>query len=998
MWRILHIGLLLLALTPQTANSQPTPEVKRVLILNAYNEGYHWTDRTMEGIKSVFDAEDDVEIFVTYMDTKRCSDEEYFSQLHDLYAHKYRFVKFDAIVSSDDHALDFLLKYRDDLFPRVPVFFCGINDFHSDRIAGHDLYTGVYETYDVPGTIDLMLRLHPGTKKIAAITDGTVSGRAFFDRIKRAEPDFVGRVEIEYLDNLGRLEFERELGRLSDDTLVLWAIYMRSPEGQSLSSEESVRMTTRIGGRPTYCIWDVVGHGVVGGKITSPNFQGAAAAGMALKHLRGTPFAELQISGSPMVHLFDYEVMKNLDIDKDALPTDSIIYNRPYSAYRQYRKAIWVALGFMVGLLGVIVALAYHMRKHAQVRKALSTSEERLQLALTGANDGLWDWHVPDNTTYFSDRYYTMAGYKPNAFSPCYEEWARRVHPDDLSSTEENIKAGHEKLNGDYDTEFRFLRGDDSWMWIRARGKVVDRDQNGAPVRMVGTHSDITAHKQVEEKLLDSMGRLEAISNSVPDTILLSDRDGNISYINRLLSGMTREQVYSTKVFDFVPEEQRSTVINALKTVFEDARPVTYEATGPGPDGTELSYYVRVAPVFSGNAVSAAVFLATDITDRKHAEEEQTKRQKLESIGTLAGGIAHDFNNLLTGLFGNISLASDELEPGHKAALPLTDAQQAMDRAIQLTNQLLTFARGGEPVREILDVGKLVKESVRFDLAGTNLKPVIECPDDLLLVNADRGQIHQVISNLAINANQAMPEGGCLQIVLVNVELKHHEVAALQAGQYVRITVRDEGEGIDPTIVGRIFDPYFTTKTGGSGLGLATNYSIMSRHNGHIGVESKLKEGSVFTLYLPASDVQELPNTVHQKNESSDTPLSGRILVMDDEQLIRDLVQAMLSKRGYSADAVVDGQEAIKAYELALNNNTPYDAVIMDLTIPGAMGGQEAVRAILKINPQARCIVSSGYANDPICANFKDYGFKGVIEKPYSRQRLDEVLIQVLGE
>ncbi|MCP4290247.1 MAG: PAS domain-containing protein [bacterium] len=995
-WFFIYLTFLL-TLAPGVTFSEDETVAKRVLIINAYHEDYHWTDRIMDGIWSVFDGQKDIEIFSEYMDTKRCSDDKYFSQLRDLYAHKYHSLKFDAIVSSDDHALNFLLKYRQEIFPDVPVFFCGINDFQPDRMNGHEFYTGVYESYDVAGTIDLMLMLHPGTKKIVTITDATFSGNAFKHRIERAEPKFIDKVNIEYLDNLSHDDLKNKLGQLSNNALVLWAVYLRSPDGMPLSCEESVRMTTMATDRPVYCIWDVVGQGVVGGKITSPNYQGKEAAKMALGFLRGEPFDSFQISGSPMVYLFDFKVLKSFGIGEGELPPESIIFNRPFSVYREYRKVIWITICSVIMLVGVILALFHYIKKHSQARAALIRSEERLKLALVGSNDGLWDWDYSSNIVYFNDRYYTMAGYEPQGFPGKYDEWTKRVHPDDLAGAKEAILACQNGIKNKYDTEFRFLRKDKTWMWIRSRGKVVNGESGSSSRRMVGTHTDITDRKLAESRLHDSMQRFETISGSVADTILLSDADGNISYINHIVEGLTEDKIFSTKAYDFVPEAQRSTVIEALATVFELGKSTSYESSGPGPNGTERNYFVRVSPVWSGDEVASAVFLASDITDRKRAEEERTKHQRLEGIGTLAGGIAHDFNNLLMSLFGNISIATSKLDANHPAFPALTSAEEAMDKAIGLTNQLLTFAKGGEPVREVLDFARLVHESVRFNLSGANVKPEIKSADDLMWVNVDRGQMHQVISNLAINAIQAMPQGGILYFTMQNIKLKDREVENLENGFYIRVTVRDEGVGISQEIIDSVFDPYFTTKVTGSGLGLATIYSIVKRHGGHISVESEPGMGSTFILHLPASEKPILAEDIVQEKVSRSADIGTRILVMDDDEMIQDLIRRMLEPKGYSVESASAGEEAVDKFKRAASEEKPFDAVIMDLTIPGGMGGRETVKKILEIDGQAKCIVSSGYATDPICANFKEYGFKGVVEKPYTSRQLSAVLNQVIN-
>lgn len=386
-----------------------------------------------------------------------------------------------------------------------------------------------------------------------------------------------------------------------------------------------------------------------------------------------------------------------------------------------------------------------------------------------------------------------------------------------------------------------------------------------------------------------------------------------------------------------------------------------------------------------------------DITAFRRVEDELQKMQRLESLGVLAGGIAHDFNNILTALFGNLSLARSKLQPGHPAQDELLAAENAMQRASNLSNQLLTFAKGGEPLKTSLDLHALVRDITRFDLAGSAVRLRLESSESLWRLAADQSQLEQVIGNLIINARQAMPQGGVLRIALHNVQLTALEHPALEGGPYVRICVQDEGEGIAEQHLGHVFDPYFTTRPGGSGLGLATAYSIVKRHHGHIEVSSKQGAGATFTLYLPATPAaQPVPHAQGVVTRPAAYG-KGRILVMDDEVEICSLVVRMLQQKGYRVDAVHDGAHAIAAYRSALDAGARYDCVLMDLTIPGGMGGKEAMLGLLALDPSVVALVSSGYGVDPIMANHVAYGFKGVVPKPYNLQMLTQAVEKVVA-
>ncbi|NLX17933.1 MAG: response regulator [Desulfobulbus sp.] len=391
------------------------------------------------------------------------------------------------------------------------------------------------------------------------------------------------------------------------------------------------------------------------------------------------------------------------------------------------------------------------------------------------------------------------------------------------------------------------------------------------------------------------------------------------------------------------------------------------------------------------------VIIYTDITERELMRNELIKIQKLESIGVLAGGIAHDFNNILTGIMGSITHARTLMVPEHDATQPLMAAEKATKRAAELTRQLLTFASGGEPVKKIVAVQPLVEEAVTLMLRGTNVRGEIQVDGDVQAIEADEGQLTQVLHNVIINAVQAMESGGILRVRIENHRLDTN-VPDLPNGDYVQITVTDEGDGIPPEILERVFEPYFTTKELGSGLGLASAYSIMTRHDGQIRIESAVSGGTVCTLLLPATELPlslppaSLTKTHHVRQEERQYP----ILVMDDEAIIRDMTTTMLKYLGYEVHACEDGETAVQLYKEALAEGTRYGAVLMDLTVPGGLGGLETSRRILALDQDACLVVSSGYSHDPIMADCRAYGFAGVLPKPYTMADLDQTLTSVM--
>jgi len=383
-----------------------------------------------------------------------------------------------------------------------------------------------------------------------------------------------------------------------------------------------------------------------------------------------------------------------------------------------------------------------------------------------------------------------------------------------------------------------------------------------------------------------------------------------------------------------------------------------------------------------------------DLTERKRIEAELQKTEKLEALGVLAGGIAHDFNNLLAGIIGNISLAKMDLQPGGPIYERMEAAENAGLRAKDLTYQLLTFAKGGAPVTKTSSIGDLIIESTSFILRGSNVKCVFELPADLWPVEIDESQINQVLNNLILNADQAMPAGGTILIRAENIPAGMSDLSLpLGHQEYVKISIRDDGIGIPKDFLSKIFDPFFTTKEKGNGLGLATSHSIVRHHKGYITVDSEVGKGTTFHVYLPASQKQEPKPSVSRERLVQG---QGRILLIDDDPFVRDVASKMLERIGFEVEACEDGQKGVELYANALNRGDRFKAVIMDLTIPGGMGGEETIKLLREMDPHVKALVSSGYSNDPIMSNPRRYGFRGVVTKPYKLQDLNMALRTML--
>ncbi len=411
----------------------------------------------------------------------------------------------------------------------------------------------------------------------------------------------------------------------------------------------------------------------------------------------------------------------------------------------------------------------------------------------------------------------------------------------------------------------------------------------------------------------------------------------------------------------------------------------------------------------SGAIILVAMRLRRAELDRMRMAEDLLKGQKLESLGILAGGIAHDYNNLLTAIMANISFATQIEDPEVRVYKnkpegvvleSLRDAERATLQAKELTTQLITFARGGMPVKElVLDISGLIKGAAGFATRGSNVRCDLSIQDDLWPVEADKSQVNQVLQNLIINAEQSMLDGGVVEVRAENITIASGNRSNLKAGKYVKLSIKDEGAGIASENLDKVFDPYYTTKEEGSGLGLAIVSSIIKNHEGHISVDSVVGVGTTFMIYLPASKSKTVKVAPREQSRVTEpVKRGGRILVMDDEELVRKVADRVLSGAGYEVSQAGDGDTAIDLYLEAKLSKRPFDLVIMDLTIPGGMGGKETIKGLLEIDPQAKVIVSSGYSHDPVMADFKEYGFCGVISKPYDANALEVEVHKVLSE
>ncbi|SHJ51501.1 PAS domain S-box-containing protein [Desulfatibacillum alkenivorans DSM 16219] len=648
-------------------------------------------------------------------------------------------------------------------------------------------------------------------------------------------------------------------------------------------------------------------------------------------------------------------------------------------------------------LQALYAAMEVKIDQLQQAKETIADRERWFRALIENATDIVTILNANGIITYQSPSVERILGLDPvDMVGRSVLDW---FHPQDAENFEELLLSMIERPGTPQVAEFRLRHRDGTWRILELLGNNLLADPliDGVILNI----REVTERRQAERALEEEKERLAVTLRSIGDGVIATDGKGLIRLFNEEAQRLT-----GWSVSDALGRPARD-VLHIHHVNREDGRldlagaVLTSGRVEPRGDAMVVSMDGISTPISSsaspitdenGRAIGAILILR-DVTQRRKYETELQKIDKLESIGVLAGGIAHDFNNILTGVLGSISLAKLYGQGNQKIVSKLQEAERACLTARELTQQLLTFARGGAPVKESASLAELLKECVGFVLSGSKVRCEYSVPEDLMPAEVDASQIRQVIQNLVINATQAMPQGGILYISAQNVKVEEKDNLPLPPGQYVEMSIRDQGEGIPPEDLSNIFDPYFTTKQEGSGLGLATAYSIVKKHDGHIGVESALGVGTSFTVYLPASDSK--PVSKENQSQALDRG-QGKVLLMDDEEVVRDVTGEILEFLGFAVTTVADGAQAVAAYEEAMDKNDPYAIVIMDLTVPGGMGGKEAMEKIWALDKQAKAIVSSGYSQDPIMSEFRQFGFSGVIAKPFTPENLMRVINRVL--
>lgn len=645
------------------------------------------------------------------------------------------------------------------------------------------------------------------------------------------------------------------------------------------------------------------------------------------------------------------------------------------------------------GAVSHIVRIAEDVTMRRLMEQSVRDMAQRYRIVADHTYD--WEfWRSPEGRfLYVSPSCTRITGYDADAFLSDPDLLRRIVHPEDRASFGRHDEDADGQMQpGDID--FRIVRKDGEIRWINHVCMPVF-DDNGSYLGSRGSNRDITRRKQAEIQLLEKDRFLDKILRTTPHLIYIYDlverRNIYMNHEGLEFLGYTGEQIrgMGPDLFErILHPDDMAPVARHHARLAAAADNVVLETEYRGRHAGDRWRTLRSRDtVFSRTdqgMVKQILGSTDDITEQRAMEEQRLIDGKLSSLGVMAGGIAHDYNNLLAVMLGNIEMAKDHVMPGDEAACALDMAEKAALAARGLTRQLITFAKGGAPVFKNVDLFPVLEESATIALRGSSCRCSFSIPDRLSPVKADEDQIGQVVRNLVLNARESMPRDGIVRVKAENVVLRNRSDLLLSDGDYVKVSVIDAGGGMDAETLPRIFDPYFSTKERGEqkgmGLGLTICRAVILKHNGALTVTSTPGHGTTISFYLPASP--EPPDETKGPEKTAPLTANGRVLVMDDEEMVRSLFGTALRRVGYETALAQDGEQSVELYQAAMNERRPYDAVILDLTVPGGRGGVDTIKKLLVIDPGVRAVVTSGYADDPVMLDFANYGFRSAIVKP----------------
>jgi two-component system, cell cycle sensor histidine kinase and response regulator CckA len=999
--------LLLLAVllaSHDAITAEPFPG--KVLLLTSYHQGDPWNDSMVLGVREALDPLEYVSLSIENLDLRRYTDPDYARLIKENLRGKYLGNPQDLVLVADDPALNFLLAVREDLFPNIPVVFCGVNNFSPKLIQGQSNITGVNEALSLDATLELALKLFPQTTRImAVVSDTEANGRTNLEQYRAAVARMKGRVQFDELLNMTDKDAPDTLSRLPTNSLVLRLIDLHKPEGGYVSIQDTIRILSTHAPVPVFTLWSFdLGDGALGGYVSSGQDQGRTAANLAIRILEGQEADQISVvMESPNVPMFDFKVMERFGIKESSLPKGNVVLNFQVSVWKQY-WGWFLGLALFCGLQAVLIlTLLTHGKRLRAANASLQESEHFTRSLLETipvpvfykGKEGRYQGFNKAFLNFYGKNKDELIG--KTVFDITSPDIAKVYHANDL-----------ELFNNPgtqvYPYKVKTSCGDLREVIFH---KASLTDEHGVVIGLIGAILDVTELKRMERRnqvLADIIQRSQ-------DFIGVADMNKMAFFVNpagQALVGLDDDEaVAETKIEEYFLAEDWPFVENTiLPAVMKEGRwagefRFRHFKTGqPIP----ILYELFLTEDPETEAATNFATISRDITEHKQAEEERKmlnaqlqQAQKMEAIGTLAGGIAHDFNNMLGAIIGYSEMIRDDFPPGSPGIHNINQVVKAGHRAKDLVKQILTFSHQVKSKTVPVQPAVIVKEVIallRSSLPTTiTIKQDID--PDVGMVLADPVQIHQMVMNLATNAFHAMEaKGGTLTISLHKKILSLDDLATipdLQLGTFVQLSIRDTGEGVQPGIRERMFDPFFTTKEvgKGTGLGLSMVYSIVKSCNGAITCNSQIDEGTEFRVFLPALE----GHGVEESESTGFTPHGKEhILLVDDEEMLADLGQAMLERLGYRVTTRRNSLEALTTFQ---EQPDAFDLIITDQTMPG-MTGLDLARKIMQIRREMPIILCTGYSSLTSEDKARASGIKGFALKPLAMKDIGELIRKVL--
>ncbi|MFZ7124704.1 MAG: response regulator [Desulfobacterales bacterium] len=890
------IGILLAAMLapPPAAHSDVSEFIdsalksaRHVLLLHSYHDGMMWTDAIDQGFNEVMaECGVRVDLHVEYMDGKRYSDPDYLEMLHELYDYKYRGVNLSVVAASDDIAFRFALEHRQDLFPGVPIVFCGVNamDVYRQSPAIEPLMTnltGVVESYDVARTISLAMEFHPDVETLYIVNDHTVTGRS---NRKVLDPVIGGlrdRIEAVYLEDLTMKELLERVGGLPERSVILLMSFNRDRSGRVFSYRESIDLIAAVANRPLYGVWGFyLGRGIVGGMLTSGRFQGETAAELTARILKGESAGELPVvTHSPNVLMFDYRQIQRHKIPEERIPAGSLIVNRPDSFYSRYRKSIWWAATALAVQALVILILAVNIARRKTAEKALKAREVQYRQIFENIQDAYYEVTLEGIVLEMSPSVERVLGYqRSDLIGKSLLDFY--IDPSDRSDLLEAI------LEREWVAEYEIVLASRAGLPVPvAINATLVRDEAGNPVKIVGSMRNIKERKDAEE-------------------------------------------------------------------------------------------------------------------ERQRLEKKLFRIEKMEAIGTLAGGVAHDLNNILSGIVSYPELLLLQLPAGDPLKGPLETIRKAGLRAADVVQDLLVLTRRGMLVKEAVQLNEIVNDCLlseafrKLKAAFPNIAFDINLDPGLPPMLGSKSHLGQMLLNLLTNAVEAVERFGVVRVRTEYRTITDPPKGAdrMAPGDYVVLSITDNGRGIGAEEMEHIFEPFYTKKKlgrKGTGLGMAVVWGTVLDHDGYIEAQSQEQEGTTFQIYFPVRKEAA-------RHEEGATPQihrgSGRVLVVDDIEAQREIACAILTRMGYETVSVSSGEDAVSFLD-----SSSVDFVLLDMIMDPGMDGLETYKRIRERNPGQRVVIASGYSETDRVKEALRLGAAAFVKKPYSISALGKAMQAAAG-